>query len=183
MHTSFFRRSFRASVLVLFLIASVALRDLDAATSPEYQLKAAFLLNFTKFVEWPPAAFRLPDSPIAICIIGDDPFGSDLDRLVEGEAVDGHRIVVSRFAHLPEAQACQVAFFSKSAPIAEELPMGAASPVLTVGERAGFLKSGGVIELSVEDRRVRFSVSQKAAETNGLKVSSRLLNVAKTVER
>lgn len=80
----------------------------------EYQVKAAFLLNFTKFIEWPPAAFEQPDSPISICILGDDPFRSSLDAIVSGEVVNGRKVVVQKMKRAPSPQSCQVLFVGKS---------------------------------------------------------------------
>ena len=82
-----------------------------AADEPlEYQVKAAFLLNFTKFIDWPAAAFATPDSPISICILGDDPFGQTLDEIVEGEVVNGRKVIVQRIKRAPPPKSCQVLF-------------------------------------------------------------------------
>ena len=87
--------------------------DVCAHAEPlEYQVKAVFLLNFTKFIEWPTAAFGAADSPIAICVLGDDPFGSTLDQVVAGEVVSGRKVVVQRIKKALPPQSCQVLFFS-----------------------------------------------------------------------
>src|SRR3954451_11029693 len=80
----------------------------------EYQVKAAFLLNFTKFVDWPPVAFEDSRSPIAICLIGNDPFGSVLNKLVEGEVVNGRNVIVQRIRRPPAPKSCQVLFVGAS---------------------------------------------------------------------
>src|SRR4051794_10776660 len=84
-----------------------------AADSLEYNVKAAFLLNFTKFIEWPPTAFADSTAPIAICILGDDPFGSALDQIVNGETVNGRKVVLHRTKQVPGQNFCQVLFVSK----------------------------------------------------------------------
>lgn len=149
----------------------------------EYQLKAAFLLNFTKFVDWPEAErVAAANTPFAICIYGDDPFGGALDQIIQGESVDGRRLIVRRLARsAPES--CQVLFFGKSEPrmshILSTLPGG----VLTVGDSEQFLAEGGTIAFIVENRRVRFGINQRHARHAGLRISSKLLTLAKTVQR
>jgi hypothetical protein len=149
----------------------------------EYQVKAAFLLNFTKFVGWPPAAFADEHSPLAICILGEDPFGSTLDEIVKGENVNGHDLAVQRIRRAPAPKLCQVLFISRSEKeiprILEELGPG----VLTVGDGDNFLRDGGIIAFVIQDRRVRFDIDQRAAAKAMLTMSSRLMNVARSVER
>lgn len=146
----------------------------------EDQVKAAFLLNFTKFVEWPATEAATAASPFAICILGEDPFGPVLDQLVEGETINGRKIVVRRSrAETPES--CAILYVSKQE---KDIPgtLAAARPgVLTVGEGDGFLKDGGMIAFILTDRRVRFDIDQTAAQKAGLKLSSRLLSVARSV--
>lgn len=148
----------------------------------EYQLKAAFLLNFTKFIDWPESEHGADNVPFAICIYGDDPFGPALDQIVQGESVNGRRLVVRRLARsVPES--CQVLFFSKLESkihsVLSSLPAG----VLAVGESEHFLSDGGTISFIVENRRVRFGINQRNARSAGLRISSKLLNLAKTVQR
>jgi hypothetical protein len=176
------RRVGRAFGGVLCLLATVGSPLCHAADPPlEYQVKAAFLLNFAKFVEWPANALAAPDAPISICILGDDPFEGALDQMVEGESIDGRKIAVKRMKRPSGSPACQILFVSKSEKSfsASELGTG----VLTVGETEGFLAHGGVIALVIEDRRVRFDVGKSAAEKAGLKLSSKLLRVARSVEK
>jgi hypothetical protein len=156
---------------------------LSAEASPEYDVKAAFLLNFAKFVDWPPAAFANADAPIAICILGKDPFGHGIDDLVQGEAVNGRRLIVRRIGAAPAAQTCQIVFTQSSGKEVSEI-LGSLGPgVLTVGEGSNFIHDGGIIALLVESRHVRFDIDQKAAEAAGLKLSSRLLAVARSVQK
>jgi hypothetical protein len=154
-----------------------------ADESLEYQVKSAFLLNFTKFVQWPSSAFEEADSPIAICILGDDPFGSTLDKIVAGEVVNGRKITIARIRRAPAAKACQVVFVGRPEKEAASLLTSLEPAVLTVGEGDSFVRDGGMIAFVIENRRVRFSANQAAAENAGLKISSRLLTVARSVKK
>jgi len=160
----------------LLLLALVALGYGQPPPS-EYEVKAAFLLNFTKFIEWPPDAHP-PGSPFTLCILGDDPFGPLLDRVIEGEHVSGRKLTVRRVREADPS--CAVVFVGKSRgllPRVADVPRG----VLTVGETDDFLRKGGVIAFAIENRRVRFDVDHGAALRAGLKISSKLLNVARMV--
>ncbi|MDX2152856.1 MAG: YfiR family protein [Bryobacteraceae bacterium] len=143
---------------------------------PEYLVKAAYLLNFTKFVDWPGEAFGESRSGFVLCLVGGDPFGPAIDRMMAGETVNGRAIVVRRMEMADSS--CHLAFFAGPGGRAE----AAGRYLLTVGEGAGFLREGGAIAMVLENRRVRFDVSRKAAAAAGLKVSSRLLSVARNVE-
>jgi len=142
----------------------------------EYQVKAVFLLNFTKFIEWPAADFEAPDSPVTICILGEDPFGTAIDQVVSGEVVNGRKVAVQRISRAPAPKSCQVLF--SAAKLLPDLGPG----VLTVGEGETFMRAGGMIGFVIDNRRVRFDVNQAAAERAGLKISSKLLNVAREVQ-
>jgi len=172
------------NLLLRFLPIAFAIGSLTAADQPqEYQVKAAFLLNFTKFIDWPAAAFADSGSPVAICILGDDPFGSALDQIVEGEVVDGRRISVQRIKRAPTPKSCQVVFVGKPEKEALKILRGLGPGVLTVSEGESFARSGGMIAFVIENRRVRFDINLTIAENAGLKLSSKLLTVARTVEK
>lgn len=149
----------------------------------EYQVKAAFLLNFTKFIEWPPTAFEPADSPFAICVLGEDPFGAALDQIVAGEAVSGRKVTVQRMKAAPPPKSCQVLFTAKAdkqiAKVLAELGPG----VLTVGEGEEFIRQGGMVAFTLANHRVQFEIHPSVAETAGLKISSKLLTVARLVEK
>ena len=150
--------------------------------SLEYQVKAAFLLNFTKFTEWPSSVFPETNSPFTICILGVDPFGNSLEQIIRGEAVGGHRMAIQRLKRGSRPQACQVLFISRTERDAGTVLADLGSGVLTVGEGDGFLQGGGMISFVIENRRTRFDVNPTAAESAGLKLSSRLLSVARSVK-
>jgi uncharacterized protein DUF4154 len=150
----------------------------DAA--PEYQIKAAYLINFAKLVEWPAPA----KGPVVIAVFGQDPFGDVLDRTVLGKSVDGRPLVVQRLSHLEQLKGCQILFVSA----AEKKRLGAifsslrGEPVLTVGDFQGFLEAGGSVAFTIDQSRVRFDVSLPAARQAGLRISARLLNLARLVK-
>jgi hypothetical protein len=149
----------------------------------EYQVKAAFLLNFARFVEWPPGTFANDDAPISICVLGEDPFGQVLDSTLHGEFVDAHRFAVRRFLHIPPAGYCHVVFVGSGEKDVAGILAGLGRGVLTVGEGDQFLRASGMIALVIDNRRVRFDVNQAAADRAGVKLSAKLLSVARSVER
>jgi hypothetical protein len=145
----------------------------------EYQVKAAYLLNFIRFTEWPSNAFMDAESPFTICVLGEDPFGSTLDQILSGETVNGRKVQAKRIKNAPGSGACQVLYIAE--PAKNPPPVGPG--VLTVGEGQGFVKEGGIIAFVLDNRRVRFGINQTAAAGAGLKLSARLLNVAGFVEK
>lgn len=154
-----------------------------AQVALEYQVKAAFLLNFTKFIEWPATAFAAPDSPFAMCLLGKDRFGSALEAIVQGEVVNNRRIIVRRLSAPPAPQTCQLVFFAEGENELRKMVREMGSGVLTVGDGASFIRDGGMIAFVIDNRRVRFDINAAAAESGGLKLSSKLLSVARSVEQ
>lgn len=140
----------------------------------EYQVKAVFLLNFAKFVEWPPSA---QDGPLTICIAGRNPLGTFLDETVRGETVGG-RPIHTRIILEPEP-GCHVMFIPNGAAVGAYLRASRTAPTLTVGETPGFLGLGGVIGFFVDDGTVRFEINPQAAERAQLRVSARLLQLSR----
>ena len=151
----------------------------------EYQVKAAFLYNFAKFVEWPPQAFRSASAPLAICVLGQNPFGRSLEEAVDGKVVEDRKLVVRQFADVRQVSGCHILFVSSSErkslrAILEDLKE---SGVLTVGETEGFTTEGGVISLVLEGDRVRFEINLDAAGRQKLRISSKLLSLARIVKK
>lgn len=168
------------AALVLLLLVSPA--TAQAATSLEYDVKAAFLYNFTKFVEWPASAFEERGS-LRLCVFGDDPFGKSLQSVVEGEQVQGRPITLLRIDSLGDPRLCHILFLGRTE--TERLPAVLAAvrgaPVLTVGEAPGLLEKGVGVNFFLEEGKVRFEINQAAVEGAGLKMSSKLLRLAKRV--
>jgi hypothetical protein len=165
------------------LVGIIPGRPAVAAAPTEYQLKAVFLMNFAKFVEWPATAFRSAQSALTICVLGEDPFGHDLDDVVRGQVAGDRALAVRRLAQVQREDNCQVLFVSAAEKARTErvLAVLGNTPTLTVGEGDEFPAAGGVIGLLIEDNKVRFDVNLEAAERAGLKISSKLLKLARNV--
>ncbi len=176
------RAPHRLWAIVWLALLSVSLLTAADDASLEYRVKAAFLLNFTKFIEWPAAEGGDAESPINICIVGDDPFGPALDRMVEGEAINGRKVTVQRVRR-EAAKTCQVVFVTRTEKEVAKTVATLGTGILTVGEGETFLKEGGMIAFVIESRRVRFDINRTAAESAGIKLSSKLLSVARSVDR
>jgi hypothetical protein len=146
----------------------------------EYQVKAAFLFNFAKFVQWPAQAFKSAGSPIEICVLGQNPFGTLLDKVVEGKAIGNRRFAVREVRDAPQAGECQIVFVSAAGWAQSRAVLGEIKRccILTVGETEGFIASGGMINLKLEDARVRVEINPDAAERARLRISSKLLSLA-----
>ncbi len=180
------RRSAPIRIAALTYLAASFAGELRAQGSEPlnpYQVEAAFLLNFTKFIEWPPSAFRDGLSPFTICILGEDLFDGSIDQIVEGETVAGRQLRIERRRSAPSAHTCQVLYIGTGEKNVSSLLADLGPGVLTVSDRPEFLKQGGIIAFAIEDRHVRFDVNLKAAGKASLRLSSRLLSVARFVER
>jgi uncharacterized protein DUF4154 len=159
-------------------------RAVYAGQSPtENQVEAAYLFNFLKFVEWPDDPATDPHGKWVIGFIGDTPIGAELTRLVEGKNVLGRELQVKRFQGADNLRACNILFISESEkkhlpPILAELR---GSSVLTVADMDNFIGSGGMIQFVVEDARVRITIDVGATGRARLKVSSKLLALARSV--
>jgi hypothetical protein len=186
------RGATRAPVLAALVLVLAAAAAAPAAAAPppappapslEYDVKAAFLYNFAKFVEWPAEARGGEHDPLSLCIFGADPFGSRLDELVKGETIAGRSLAVRRIRQLSEIKSCHIAFFSHAE--AEQVPAALASlrgsNVLTVGEDDGFAEQGGMIQFYLAENRVRFAINLDALEGTHLRVSSKLLRLARVL--
>jgi hypothetical protein len=179
---AFRRRIAFSFFLALVMAGSVGARA-QSGSANEYDVKAAFLFNFAKFIEWPNSSPQLSKSPFVICVYGDDPFGSSLDAIVKGKTINDREIVTRRVHKTEELRECQMVFISSS----EESKMPAVlaalngSSVVLIGETPGFAQQGGHIQLVMEDNRVRFLVNVDAAKRSHLQISSKLLSLAEIV--
>jgi hypothetical protein len=168
-----------------FIIASAAVLP-DAygqdVSPSEYQMKAAYLYNFAKFVEWPQAALPSNDSPLIFGVLGDDPFDGFLESTMQNKQIHGHPLVVKHFRTPDEAKSCHVLFISSSQKkrwrdIADALHE---SSVLTVSEDWDhFTQDGGMIYFFMDDKKVCFDINEEAATRAGLKISSKLMLLRK----
>jgi hypothetical protein len=160
----------------------------DSPDSSEYLIKAGFIFNFAKFVEWPPVAFAQTDTPIVIGILGTDPFGPILDQIVRDKKIGNRGLIVKRLnwnRDSKDLKDCNILFVSASekAHIDDVLQIVKSLPILTVGETPGFAERGGIIRFTVEDNRVRFEVNVDAAHLAQLTISSRLLTLARIIQQ
>lgn len=151
----------------------------------EYRVKALFIYNFAKFVDWPIPTFASPQDQFTICIVGDDNFGGELDQAVVGKYANGRRLAIKRVIKGRGARACQIAFigYPDERRVKAALEEVNSFSVLTVGAAKGFTEWGGVVNLTLENNKVGFEINVDAAERSQLKISSKLLNLAKTVVR
>ncbi len=165
------------------LIAAPRSRAQEGAS--EYEVKAAFLFNFVKFIEWPDDAFTDSHSPIVIGILGQDPFEGAMDRTISGKSVNSRPLVVKRLSQAHEARSCHIVFVcsSEKKRLAQIFGSLVGANVLTVSETDDFLRAGGAINFVIENHRVRFEVNTIAAHRARLKISSKLLQLARTVVR
>jgi hypothetical protein len=163
-----------------FAVIPARAADPSTASSLERQVKIAFLYNFAKFVEWPDGSLTGPHAPLTVGVLGSDTFCLDLEQGLEGRTVDAHPIVVRRLAGLEEARTVQILFIGSALGSRVDRAFVAlrGAPVLTVGDMPRFAARGGIINFTIEDNKVRFEINVDAARRAGLKISSKLLNVA-----
>jgi hypothetical protein len=145
------------------------------------KVKTAMLLNFTKYVEWPPASFPARDTPLVVGVIGKDPLAGEIEGTLGGRTVERRVLVVRQFSDPTEARECHMVFISASEKkrIPKFLDQFRNKPVLTVSDAEGFLEDGGIIALRKEANNIKFDINQKGAERAGLKISSKLLQLAR----
>jgi hypothetical protein len=154
--------------------------DDDSGAGGEYQVKAAFLFNFAKFIDWPSRKFTEPDSPLIIGIVGSDPFGGLLEEQVQDQRINDRTVIVRHIQSMEELRKCHMIFICRSeaerlGPILSEVR---GDNVLTVGETDKFISRGGMINFVVADGSVHFEINDSAARHAGLKISSKLDNLA-----
>jgi hypothetical protein len=155
----------------------------QSSSASEYNVKAAFLFHFAQFVEWPAEAFKEAGAPLTYCTIGDDPFHGALDQALNGKTVGAHPLRVAHLREPNEALNCKVLFLgaAEKKRFAEALAGVNNLPVLTVGETEHFVDEGGIIGFCLEENKIRFEINLRAAAKAKLKVSAKLLALAKTV--
>jgi hypothetical protein len=151
----------------------------------EYQVKAFFLYNFARYVEWPSEAFKAANAPIVICILGENPFGGALEQAVAGKVLGARPFVVRQISDIPSASSCHILFVNSSERRRFRSMSGRlkGSAVLSVGETPGFTADGGVINFKLEDGKVRFEIDVEAAGRERLRISSKLLSLAQIAKK
>jgi hypothetical protein len=177
------RRHPRALIVAAIVLGGIAGSGRPARGDDlEYQVKAAFLLNFAKFTEFPASSFDRDSAPVTICVIGTNPFGGTLADTLHNERAGGRRLETRTIGWPAEARACQMVFVPRSQTDQIEALVSATSDrgVVLVGESGTFLERGGTINLFVENGRVRFAMNPAAVERAGVRFSSHLLRLARS---
>ena len=171
-----------AALMYLLFAGSIALGQQRPSA---YQVEAAYLYNFSRFVEWPAKGSSLQNSPFTICVLGDDPFGHALDATLAGETIGNQKVTARRISNPQMSGDCQILFISSSEAnrlnkIMEALNKNA---VLTVSDIPQFSQRQGMIQFVMEENRIRFEVNLTATQRAGLTLSSELLKVATAVRK
>jgi hypothetical protein len=165
--------------------ALVAQEDEEIAANREYRIKAAYLYQFGRYVEWPAKAFANPSSPFVIGVLAQDPLLPDLEQIAKIKKIQDRAIQIRRFASPADIRACNILYLPaslSSEKLAEIIRSISGHGVLLVGDTDGILNAGGVIQFAVEDNKIRVLISRKAAEREGLTISAKLLQVARVVD-
>lgn len=176
-------RAARASLRwVMALLLAPCFASEPQAPGP-WQLKAAFLFNFTQYVQWPKEAFTSPDSPFVFGVFGKSPLGSTLDGFLAGERIESRPATVRYFTNLNDAASCHILYIAEShqpnvRPILARLK---GRPVLTVSDIDGFTEAGGMIRF-ITGTRVRFRINPQAATEAGLTMNPKLLRLAEVID-
>ncbi len=176
----------RCGPLVLVLVCLMLSAPLKVPpqddTAHEYRVKAAFLYNFARFVQWPAEAFDSPEAPISLCVLGANPYGRSLS-LIENKPVRGRNLSVRLCKNVKEVQKCHILFIclSEKERLQKILSYLDGQPILTVSDIKGFARQGGGINLVEADNKIHFEINLDAAERPGLKISSQLLKLAEVV--
>jgi hypothetical protein len=175
--------AFSAGILLPGFPGDGPFAQAQSRESAEYEVKAAFLYNFSKFVEWPPDAFQSEKAPITLCVFLHDPFGSALDDVIRGKTINNRQLVARRVNELRDLKACQLVFAGdrENKRLPEILNALKGASALVVGESEEFAERGGGIQFYMEDNKVRFSVNVDAVQRARLTISSKLLALARIV--
>ncbi len=177
--SSFFKKIILVSIV---LISS----ELALADKIEYRVKAAYLYQFTKFIQWPAFTLEKKDSPIRICVLGDNPFGTVLDKL--SKKTSQNRFLTLKYLTFPKNSSdfvnCQLIYISRSEEqrLTQILQLTENHPVLTVSDMNNFASRGGIIGLVLDNRKIRLEINFEASATAGVKISSKLLEIATLIK-
>lgn len=178
------RRTGGCPVWPLVLLASLGLPCAARSQVPEYQLKAEFLERFTRFIEWPPdSSASDPSSPFVIAVFGPNPFGRYLEEMAASRSVRGKPIKIHEISELDRIHECHILFVPQSGKrlLQKILARTESKPILTVSDTAGFAEKGVLINFYSSDDRLGFEINDAAARKSGLRVSSKLLKLARIV--
>jgi YfiR/HmsC-like len=170
--------------ILCFMVAAAGLWA-QSSKPTDYQVKAAYLYNFGRFIEWPPTAASAKNDSFMVCVLGRDPFGATLDSALAGEIISGKHVVARRISNLQESANCQILFLSadEDGRLKQVIETLNKEAVLTVSDIPKFSQRGGMIQFVLEGNRIRFEVNLTATQHAGLTMSSELLKVASAVRK
>jgi YfiR/HmsC-like len=170
-------------ILIFMLASAITSFAADPETLTEYQIKAGFFFNFTRFVEWPEDAFATPTSPIVACVVGETPLTDLLTEVALGKVVNGRAVSITQVKPADDFRGCNLLFISEGVErhTREILARLRKTKTLTVGETPGFPRAGGMINFSIQDNKVKLEMNLDAATRAGLKVNSQLIAVSRLV--
>lgn len=173
------------AVLLTILLYAGNIRSVAAQSAPpsEYAVKAAFLFHFAQFVDWPDGTFRDGDSPLVYCTVGEDAFKGELEANLLGKKISTHPIQVRHASQITDLQGCHVLFIGEGEKrqLASVLASVKGRPVLIVGDSERFANDGGMIGFCLEENKIRFDINLESAEKAQLRISAKLLALAKIV--
>src|SRR5687767_10822045 len=170
--------------MTLALTACAFAASVRAQAALEYDVKAALLLNFARFIEWPPRAFPDPASPVSVCVLTPNPFGDALERTLHGEKV-GHRpLALREVRSASDTIGCHLLFVPSGTESRAAVSLRqTGTHTITVGESRRFEDMGGAVSFVLEGGRVRFNVNLRPVEDRGVRISARMLQLASRVDR
>lgn len=178
-------RPFARALVLGVVLAWTCGRSADAGAeseqASEYAVKAAYLFNFARFVTWPAGAFPEPATPLTICILGADPFGTVLDGMLADETVEGRKLAARRLGTPQQLDGCQILFVNAAGRDHEVLAAVAERPILTVGDAEAFALDGGMVGFRIDQSTVRLTVNPDALRRSGLTMSSQVMRLARIV--
>jgi YfiR/HmsC-like len=174
-----------ALVTMMVILLRIPVLQAQQPKASEYQVKATYLYNFGRFVQWPTTISVAKGDLFPICVIGQDPFGPDLDAILTGEIIDGKAVVAKRVSKPQDAVSCRILYISSSeeSRLKEVLAALDKAEVLTVSDMPDFLRRGGMIQFVLKEGRVRFEINLTSAEAARLMLSADLLKVASNVRK
>jgi hypothetical protein len=174
-----------AAVAIAWALLSFPNARTQPSAPSEYEVKAAYLYNFGRFVQWPAKAMSAGGDAFTICVLGEDPFGPALRATIAGETIGGKNVLATRISGPEQAVNCRILFISSSEDrqLKDILTTLEKASVLTVSDMPQFARRGGMVQFILQENRVRFEVNLATAQRAGLTLSSELLKLATSVRR
>ena len=184
MHHLTFISNIRRLLIFIALFSTLSFDLTQSSISLEHQVKAVYLFNFAQFIEWPEKTFKATDDPIILGILGKNPFGSFLEEIVKGEAINGRPIIIQHYATVKEIKSCHILFIHPSVNTRMDNILNdlKGRNILTVSDAANFNKLGGMIRFVKEANKIKLQVKLDAVKETDIAISSKLLRLSEIVE-